>query len=118
MAAEFDIGSTRRTHVLLDKFDLILEQSFASRDLDLPKMAEAMGLSERQLQRKLKELTGHTPSAYIRSYRLYQSLDHLRSGESVGQSAKAVGFSSQAYFASCFRVEFGITPTRFRQDSK
>ena len=115
MAAEFDIGSARRPNVLLDKLDRILEQNFESRDFDLPKMAEEMGISERQLQRKLKVLTGYTPSAYIRSYRLYQSLNHLKSGESVGRSAKAVGFSSQAYFASCFKAEYGRTPTQYQQ---
>jgi AraC-like DNA-binding protein len=118
MAADFDIGSARRPHVLLDKLDRVLEQNFASRNLNLLKMAEEMGISERQLQRKLKELTGHTPSAYIRSYRLFKSLDHLKSGESVSQAAKAVGFASQAYFASCFRVEFGTTPSKYRQGSK
>lgn len=118
MAADFDIGSARRPHVLLDKLDRVLEQNFASRNLNLPKMAEEMGISERQLQRKLKVLTGYTPSAYVRSYRLHKSLDYLNSGESVRQSAKAVGFSSQAYFASCFRVEFGTTPSKYRQGSK
>ena len=118
MAAEFKIGSARRPNVLLEKLDRVLEQNFASRDFDLPKMAEEMGISERQLQRKLKELTGHTPSAYIRSYRLHKSLAHLKFGESVRTSAKAVGFSSQAYFASCFKGEFGTTPTRYRQGSK
>ena len=115
MAAEFKIGSSRRPNVLLEKLDRVLEQNFASRDFDLPKMAEGMGISERQLQRKLKELTGHTPSAYIRSYRLFKSLDYLKSGESVRQSAKAVGVSSQAYFASCFRAEYGRTPTQYQQ---
>ncbi len=116
MAADFHIGSGRRPHVLLDRFDRVLEQRYATPDLDLPQMAGEMGMSARQLQRKLKDLTGYTPSAYIRSYRLYQSLDHLRCGETVRKTAKAVGFTSQAYFASCFRAEFGTTPTKYRQD--
>jgi len=115
MAAEFKIGLARRSHVLLDKLDRVLEQNFASRELNLPKIAEELGISERQVQRKLKELTGHTPSAYIRSYRLHQSLDHLKSGKTISQSAKAVGFSSQAYFASCFKAEYGRTPTQYQQ---
>ncbi len=118
MAVDFDIGPARRPNVLLEKLNCVLEQNFSNRDFDLPKMAEEMGIGERQLQRKLKELTGHTPSAYIRSYRLHKSLAHLNFGESVSQSAKAVGFSSQAYFASCFKDEFGTTPTRYRQGSK
>ncbi len=115
MATDFNIGLARRPNVLLEKLDHVLEQNFASRDFDLPRMAEKMGISERQLQRKLKELTGHTPSAYIRSYRLHQSLDHLKSGKTISQAAKAVGFSSQAYFASCFKAEYGRTPTQYQQ---
>ena len=117
MAADFHIASGRRPHVLLDRFDGVLEQRYARPNLDLPEMADEMGMSTRQLQRKVKELTGHTPSAYIRSYRLCQSLDHLKIGETVGQTAKKVGFSSQAYFACCFKAEFGTTPTRFRRDT-
>jgi AraC-like DNA-binding protein len=116
MAAEFQFESGHRPHVLLDKFDCILEQKYARRSLDLPEMADEMGMSARQLQRKIKNLTGHTPSAYIRSYRLYQSLDHLKFGETVYETAKAVGFSSQAYFACCFRAEFGTTPTKYRRN--
>jgi AraC-like DNA-binding protein len=116
MAADFHFVSGRRPHVLLDRFDCVLESRYASPKLGLPEMADEMGMSTRQLQRKLKGLTGHTPSAYIRSYRLYQSLDHLKCGEKVGETAKKVGFSSQAYFACCFKAEFGTTPTRFRQD--
>ena len=115
MAADFNIGSGRRPHVLLDRFDRVLEQRYASPNLDLPQMADEMGMSTRQLQRKLKDLTGHTPSTYIRSYRLYQSLGYLRCGETVRKTAKAVGFSSQAYFASCFKAEYGRTPTQYQQ---
>ena len=118
MATDFNIGSARRPNVLLEKLDRVLEQNFANRNFDLAKLAEEMGISERQLQRKLKELTGYTPSAHIRIYRLYQSLHYLKSGETISRSASAVGFSSQAYFASCFKVEFGTTPSKYRQGSK
>jgi AraC-like DNA-binding protein len=117
MAADFQIASGRRPHVLLDKFDCVLEQRYASLGLDLPEMADEMGMSARQLQRKIKSLTGHTPSAYIRSYRLHQSLDLLKFGETIGKTAKAVGFSSQAYFACCFKAEFGTTPTKYRRNT-
>ena len=78
-------------------------------------MAAEMGVSERQLQRKLKALIGHTPSDYLRAYRLQQSLEQLREGNSIGEVAKAVGFTSQSYFTTCFKAQFGTTPKQFQQ---
>ena len=115
MTAKFQFGLARRPHALLDKLDRILEQRYESQNLDLAQLANEMGMSARHLQRRLKNLMGCTPSTYVRSYRLYQSLNYLRSGESVAKTAKAVGFSSQSYFASCFKAEFGFAPTEFRK---
>ena len=63
-------------------------------------------------------LTGCTPSTYVRRYRLYKSLEFLKASETVGQTAIAVGFSSQSYFASCFHSEFGMTPSKYQQDTE
>lgn len=73
-----------------------------------------MNVSERQLQRKLKTLLGRTPSECMRTIRLQKSLPLLSQGVSVKETALAVGFSSQSYFASCFKARFGSTPTEFQ----
>jgi transcriptional regulator GlxA family with amidase domain len=118
MVADFSIGAVRRPNRLLDKLDAVVEQHFTSRDFDLAMMADAIGMSERQLQRKLKKLTGCTPSAYVRRFRLNKSLEHLKTGQTVWRTAIAVGFSSQSYFASCFHAEFGMTPSKYQQDTE
>jgi AraC-like DNA-binding protein len=72
-----------------------------------------MAMSERNLQRKLKALTGRTPGKYLRTYRLKKALALLREGIPVNLVADRVGFSSPAYFSSCFREEFNQSPSEF-----
>ena len=107
--------SIHTSSLLVSKLERVVERNFQSQGFDLRQMATALGLSERQLQRKLKSLTGHTPSEYVRSYRLSKSLEYLLAGRTVRETARAVGFSSQAYFASCFKAEYGRTPTQYQQ---
>ena len=106
---------TRKDQYFLGELDKVLNSNYANRSFDLSRMATEMGIGERQLQRKLKALTGHTPSNQLRAYRLQQSLEQLREGIPIGEVAKAVGFSSQSYFASCFKAQFGTTPKQFQQ---
>ncbi len=106
---------TRKDQSFLGQLDQVLNSNYANRSFDLSGMVAAMGISERQLQRKLKALTGRTPSDYLRTYRLQQSLEQLREGNSISEVAEAVGFSSQSYFASCFKAQFGTTPKQFQQ---
>ncbi len=111
------LGSVRirENQYFLGKLDAVLNSNYANRTFDLSQMAAQMGVSVRQLQRKLKALTDHTPSDHLRAYRLQKSLEQLREGNSISEVAKAVGFSSQSYFASCFKAQFGTTPKQFQQ---
>ncbi len=106
---------TRKDQSFLGELDEVLNSNYANRSFDLSRMAAAMGISERQLQRKLKALTGHTPTDHLRACRLHQSLEQLREGISIGAVAKAVGFTSQSYFTTCFKAQFGTTPKQFQQ---
>ena len=78
-------------------------------------MAFAMYMSARQLQRTLKSVTGHHPAEFLRAYRLKKARQLLRTGSHVGLAADAVGFSSPAYFTTCFKAQFGLTPTEYQQ---
>jgi len=111
-----DVGSDLgpREQKFLDKLQNILESNFSDADFHVEQMSSAMAMSDRQLQRKLKALVDHSPAEYLRNFRLTMAIKHLKRGTQVGQVAEAVGFSSQAYFASCFKAEFGATPTEFQ----
>lgn len=113
-----------KTDVCRDKRDGFLEDlhSVLSRNhtdpaFGLSQMAAEMRISQRHLQRLVRELTGCSPAQYLRTYRLQQSRQRLLEGRSIGQVATSVGFTSQSYFASCFRTQFGVTPGEFQLKS-
>lgn len=76
--------------------------------------AAEVGLSPRQLQRKLKSITDRTPSAFIRRIRLERGAQLIeRDAGTISEIAYRVGFSSPSYFSRCFREEFGMPPSEF-----
>ncbi len=82
----------------------------------MSEFASLVAMSERQLQRKLKALTSSSPGEYIRNHRLEKALELLKAGEPAGSVAFTVGFSSQSYFTSCFKAQYGMTPGQLGRD--
>lgn len=114
MSPKIEDVSVLSSNLLISRFEEVVEQNFSDRDLDLKKMALEMELSERQLQRRLKDLTGRSPTEFVKAFRLSKSRDYLLEGYSIHETAKLVGFASQAYFAACFKSSYGQTPTEYR----
>ncbi|MFT5516556.1 MAG: AraC-like DNA-binding protein [Rhodothermales bacterium] len=91
-----------------------VEANIANPSFGVRELSAEMGLSARQLQRRLRETTGQSPNSFIRSIRLQQAAHLLEHGsEPVSQVAYAVGFNSLSYFAKCFREHFGRNPSEF-----
>ena len=103
-----------RDREFLYRLQEVVDQEYQDRDFGLARLAAAMKISERQVQRKLKSLVACTPSEYLRNHRLQKALPYLREGEPIGETASKVGFASQSYFTSCFRAKYGCTPTEYQ----
>jgi len=60
---------------------------------------------------------GTTPSAYIMERRLRRAADWLTAspGASITEVAFELGFNDSAYFARCFRQQFGVPPRDWRR---
>ncbi len=77
-------------------------------------LSREVGMSERQLQRKLKQITNKTPNQLITSVRLHRAKELLITGKSnISEACYETGFSSPSYFTSRFKKEFGKTPTEY-----
>jgi len=106
-----------RDQKLMEGLHEWLEAHSGNSDSEIQAMAESVHLTPRTLQRKLKSLTGRTPAAYLREYRLARARQLLRlSDDSVTDIAHACGFSSSQYFSRAFRDEHGAPPEKWRQD--
>ena len=95
-----------------------LDQCYQDSEIRIASVASNLALSERQLYRKLKSISGMTPNIYLRQFRLEKACTLLSKGMSSGSVSLEVGFSSQSYFSKCFREKFGVSPAKFVSTNK
>jgi signal transduction histidine kinase/DNA-binding response OmpR family regulator len=94
----------------------LIEANLGDSQFGVEQLAEQMFLSRSQLFRKLKALTGVSPSEVISDFRLEKAarLITMRA-ETVSQISYAVGFNDQSYFAKRFRKKFGMSPSQYAE---
>lgn len=78
-------------------------------------LAGDMALSERQLRRRIRQLTGLTPVQYFKEIRLLHGRRLLenRAYKTVAQVATAAGFQDAGAFSRNFSQRFGKTPSDY-----
>lgn len=99
----------------IDRIYQQLEASYADPDFNVEALYQAMNLSERQLQRKLKALIGLSVPELMRQFRLNKALELLLAGHRISNIYYEVGFSSHSYFTRCFKTRYGKTPKAYQQ---
>ncbi len=91
-------------------------RDFACTDIDVPGVAERVGLSQRVLERRFLQYLGRTPKAEImrvridRAKMLLAKTDYSR--ESIVQKC---GFTSPEYFSKAFHRLVGMKPQTYRK---
>ncbi len=89
----------------------ISDESFGSSQLAID-----LYLSESQIYRKLKAISGKSTAIFIRSVRLQKAKNLIQSTDlRISEIAYDVGFSNLAWFSRIFKKEFGISPTSTRK---
>ncbi|WP_341225820.1 alpha/beta fold hydrolase [uncultured Arcticibacterium sp.] len=97
---------------LLDHVMQYIEDNLNSEQLTVEMLCDHLGLSERQMQRKIKAVTNKSPNQLIRSVRLHRAKELLIGKiDDVAQIAFQTGFTSPSYFSKCFKNEFGMSPS-------
>ncbi len=77
-----------------------------------PLLARKLGMSESQLYRKLKAITGKSTALFIRSIRLKKAKELLSEGQSnVSEVAYDCGFNDPSWFSRAYKEEFGFPPS-------
>lgn len=99
----------------LIRLEGILDQQLSNTRLDVPQLANLLYTSKRQLNRKVKAATGLTPWEAIKDHRLKVAAKMLLNGQSPGNVAFDVGFTSHAYFSTCFKAKYQCEPRAYRQ---
>jgi AraC-like DNA-binding protein len=92
----------------------VIEKNLSDPDFNVEQLCKKLYMSGATLYRKIRALSGESPTEFIRSYRLKRAAQLLKSGfDSVTEVAFEVGFNSRAYFTKCFREKFHQLPSSF-----
>ncbi len=97
----------------------VIHDNLKDFDFDVGVLQEKIGMSRVHLYRKLKAITGLSPSTLIRNFRMKEAASIIGNG-SVNLSilAMSVGFSNPSHFAKCFREYFGVPPKEYAEKQK
>lgn len=95
----------------------LIEDHLSDADLNVNALCELSGFSNKQIYRKIKQLTGMSPVEYIKSIRMKKAAMLLQQKKfTVAEVMYMVGFSNHSYFSKCFQSEFGKTPRQYLND--
>ena len=94
----------------------LLENNLSESDFNVKKLSSDLNISTTHLYRKLKTLTGLSPVEFIRTFKLQKACELLsNSNLSIKEIGFSLGFNNMSYFVKCFREQFNVTPSSFRQ---
>ena len=97
--------------IFVKKLTDIVLANLDNEHFGVKELAREAGMSVYRLSRKLHSATKKKIIQFIREVRLQKALEILQTESySVSEVAYKVGFSSPAYFNTCFNEYFGYTP--------
>ena len=105
---------TARDKLFRDTFNTIVAQNLSNPKLNVDLISERMKISRTTLHNKIAEMTGKSPSDYIRDKRLELAAELIRKGEmNINEVATSVGINNIPYFSRLFKKVYGVSPSKF-----
>lgn len=103
----------------LRRLERTVKEHLDEGELSNESLAATFKISERQLFRRVKALTGLSPQRYIRQYRLFLALKYLEEGtfKTVKETAEAIGYVNTSYFINQFEQQYGKKPLTVLRES-
>ncbi|TDO24215.1 hybrid sensor histidine kinase/response regulator transcription factor [Pedobacter duraquae] len=110
---------TSRDELFLQKVIEIVEEKMADPDFNIDTVAEMINMARATFFKKFKSLTQQAPVEFVRIMRIKRARQHLDAGSgNITEVAYAVGFSSAKYFATCFKAEYGMSPSEYLKSTR
>lgn len=104
---------------LIKSITNLIEKNISDPDLSVKTLCMETGMSRTALYHKLKILIDLSPAEFIRTVRLKKAQDLLLSNKhNINEVAYLVGFSDSKYFSTCFKRQFGESPSTFVSKAK
>lgn len=105
---------TSREEDFISSLFSISEEQLSDDSFTVDTLSRRIGMSRPQLYRKITSLTGKSPNDFLRDLRMDKALSLIRKrAGNISEIALEVGYNNPSYFAKCFQVRFGCTPSRY-----
>ncbi|TKG97456.1 response regulator [Puteibacter caeruleilacunae] len=102
----------------LHEVTVCIEKHLSDPNLKASFLADQLNMSYSTLHRKITAITGKGSNEFIKLIRLQKAVKLLKNrAHSIAEVADMTGFSTQAYFSTCFKKEFGASPKAFIEKS-
>ncbi len=94
-----------------------INNNYSDSTLSIQSLLKKFYISESQLRRDIKRVTGMSPNSYINSLRIEKAKNLLlHYKKSVEETSYLCGFSSQFYFSRRFKEYTGYTPSEYKKN--
>lgn len=108
------IRMTAADSLWLDHVVAYIENNIDNEHLSADNVADAMHITRTSLYRKIRDITGGSPSRFITDLRLHKAGILLRQGQlTVSEIIVRCGFANRTYFYREFKKRYSCTPTSY-----
>ena len=91
-----------------------VEKNLADSEFRVEGLGNELEMDHMAVYRKIKALTGQTAVEFIRTIRLKRAAQLLRQQKlTVAEVTYNVGFNDLQYFRTCFKKQFGVSPSEY-----
>ena len=103
----------------IEKAVQYVEQNLADSNLDVGTLADYFHMSRSTLLRKVKAITGLSPSDFIKSIKMQCASQMLKNkSTNISDVIVALGYSDHKHFTTSFKEIFGITPSEYQKQNR
>jgi len=108
------IKKSGKSDWFVERIKIILEENLFDPEFSINAMSQKMEISNTQLYRNIKKLTGYSTVEYIRILRLQHAYFLLMQKDiTVAEACYQSGFNNVSYFIKWFKRIYGKTPKNF-----
>jgi len=105
--------------VFLERVQSVAEEYLGNSNFGVEWLASEVGISPRQLQRRLRASTRLSAAGFIRTLRLGRAAQLLdQDAATVAEIAHMVGFNDANYFSRLFKQTFGVSPSSYTSEAE
>lgn len=106
--------STDKDQLFVRRLDAIIYSKIGDVNLTIDAIAAQLHVGRTIFYRKVRGITGYTPSDYLRVLRMKKAAELLKEGtKNISEVAYAVGYDNPNYFSKRFKEHFGVPPSQY-----